>query len=148
MRTHFQDLLQYNLHFNQLLIQNFLENNSAWSERSKDLLNHILNAHQIWNARILNQDTMGVWEVHADDSLLHINSDNFNSSFKILIEREFSDIICYRNSQGKEFKNTIQQVLFHLINHSTYHRGQIATLMKQSGLEPINTDYIFYKRHF
>lgn len=34
-----------------------------------------------------------------------------------------------------------------LINHSTYHRGQITMLMKEAGLETLNTDYIFYKRN-
>ncbi len=44
------------------------------------------------------------------------------------------------------FTNVIQDVLFHFINHSTYHRGQIAIQMKEAGLEPIATDYIFFKR--
>lgn len=78
MKEHFQDLLEYNLHFNQLLIQDFLENNSVWPEKGKNLLNHILNAHQIWNARIINQITLGVWQINADNSLLNINSDNYN----------------------------------------------------------------------
>lgn len=146
MKEHFQDLLEYNLHFNQLLIQDFLENNSVWPEKGKNLLNHILNAHQIWNARILNQITFGVWQINADNSLLNINSDNYNHSCKILNERNLDEIITYKTSKGQEFSNSIQGILFHFINHSTYHRGQIAMLMKEAGLEPIATDYIFFKR--
>jgi len=146
MKEHFQDLLEYNLHFNQLLIENFQENNLVWSERSKSLLNHILNAHQIWNSRILNQKIFEVWQINPDESLLKINSDNFNNTLKILNQIEFTDIISYKNSRGKEFTNTVQEIIFHFLNHSTYHRGQIAMQMKQVGLEPINTDYIFYKR--
>lgn len=146
MKDHFKDLLEYNLYFNQLLIQNFLENNSVWSEKGKNLLNHILNAHQIWNARILNQDTFGVWQINPDEKLLENNQSNFENSFKILSERNLDEIIVYRNSKGDEFQNSIREIFFHFINHSTYHRGQIAMLIKQAGLEPINTDYIFYKR--
>ena len=146
MKDHFKDLLEYNLHFNQLLIQNFLDNNPVWSEKGKNLLNHILNAHQIWNARILNQDTFGVWQINPDEKLLENNQSNFENSFKILSERNLDEIIVYRNSKGDEFQNSIREIFFHFINHSTYHRGQIAMLMKQAGLEPINTDYIFYKR--
>ena len=146
MKDHFQDILEYNLHFNQLLIQNFLENQLVWSEKSKSLLNHILNANQIWNSRILNQKTFEVWQINPDESLLKINSDNFNETLKILNQKELTEIVSYKNSRGKEFNNSIQEVLFHFLNHSTYHRGQIAMLMKQAGLEPINTDYIFYKR--
>ncbi|WP_379963504.1 DinB family protein [Epilithonimonas sp. UC225_85] len=146
MKEHFQDILQYNQHFNQLLIQNYLENKLIWSEKSKNLLNHILNAHQIWNARILNQNKFEVWQMNADDLLLKINSENFINSSNILSERELTEIIDYKNSKGDKFQNSIQEIFFHYINHSTYHRGQIAMLMKQAGLEPINTDYIFYKR--
>ncbi|PZU87506.1 MAG: damage-inducible protein DinB [Chryseobacterium sp.] len=147
MKDHFKDLLEYNLHYNQLLIQNFLVNNYVWTEKSKNLLNHILNAHQIWNARILNQDTFGVWQINPDEKLLEINQSNFENSIKILNERNLDEIIAYRNSKGDDFQNSIQEILFHFINHSTYHRGQIAMLMKQAGLEPINTDYIFYIRN-
>ena len=146
MKDHFQDLLEYNAHFNQLLIQNFLDNKLVWSEKSKSLLNHILNAHQIWNSRILNQKTFEVWQINPDESLLKINSDNFNETLKILNQKDLTEIVSYQNSKGKEFNNSIQEVIFHFLNHSTYHRGQIAMLMKQAGLEPINTDYIFYKR--
>jgi len=146
MKEHFQDILEYNQNFNQLLIQNFVENNLAWSEKSKSLLNHILNAHQIWNARILNQKTFEVWQINSDDALLKINSDNFDNTHEILNQKGLTEIVSYKNSKGKEFKNTIQEAIFHFLNHSTYHRGQIAMLMKQAGLEPINTDYIFYKR--
>jgi len=146
MKKHFEDLLQYNQHFNQLLIQNYLENNSIWDEKSKNLLNHILNAHQIWNARILNQNKFEVWQINADNLLLNINTENFFNSSKILDERELTEKTSYKNSKGNEFENSIQAIFFHFTNHSTYHRGQIAMLMKQAGLEPLNTDYIFYKR--
>jgi uncharacterized damage-inducible protein DinB len=36
--------------------------------------------------------------------------------------------------------------MIHLVNHSTYHRAQIATLLRQGGLEPVNTDFITYDR--
>lgn len=146
MKGNFQDYLEYNQHFNQILIQNFLENTSVWNEKSKSLLNHILNAHQIWNARILNQEKFEVWQINADDFLIKINSENFIDSSKILTERALTELINYKNSKGNEFENSIQEIFFHFINHSTYHRGQLAMLMKQVGLEPINTDYIFYKR--
>jgi len=146
MKEHFHDLLKYNQHFNQLLIENYLENSSLWCEKSKNVLNHILNAHHIWNARILNENGFGVWQINPDDSLLEINNYNFQNSCKTLDERDLTEKIIYTNSKGNKFENSIQEIIFHFTNHSTYHRGQIAMLMKQAGLEPINTDYIFYKR--
>jgi uncharacterized damage-inducible protein DinB len=36
--------------------------------------------------------------------------------------------------------------MIHLVNHASYHRAQIALLMRQQGHEPINTDFITYDR--
>jgi uncharacterized damage-inducible protein DinB len=44
------------------------------------------------------------------------------------------------------FSNTIKDILFHMINHSTHHRAQIAMDMRNNKLEPLPLDYIFYKR--
>jgi uncharacterized damage-inducible protein DinB len=40
----------------------------------------------------------------------------------------------------------VEQIMIHLVNHSSYHRGQIAMLLRQNGFEPVNTDYITYDR--
>lgn len=146
MKKQFIDLLEYNSHFNQLLIKIYLENKDSFNEKMISLLNHILNAQQVWNSRIIIEDSFGVWQINPDEKLLENNQSNFENSFKILSERNLDEIIVYRNSKGDEFQNSIREIFFHFINHSTYHRGQIAMLMKQAGLEPINTDYIFYKR--
>lgn len=146
MKKQFIDLLEYNSHFNQLLIKIYLENKDSFNEKMISLLNHILNAQQVWNSRIFIEDSFGVWQINPDEKLLEINQSNFENSVNILNERNLDEIIGYRNSKGDEFQNSIQEIFFHFINHSTYHRGQIAMLMKQAGLEPINTDYVFYKR--
>ncbi|WP_312824933.1 DinB family protein [Epilithonimonas sp.] len=146
MKEQFIDLLEYNSHFNQLLIKIYLENKDSFNEKMTLLLNHILNAQQIWNSRIIIEESFGVWQINPDEKLSEINQSNFENSIKILNERNLDEIIAYRNSKGDDFQNSILEILFHFINHSTYHRGQIAMLMKQVGLEPINTDYIFYKR--
>ena len=146
VKENFDDYLQYNQHYNNLLIQNFLQNESLWSEKSRSLLNHIINAQQIWNARILNENQFDVWQINGDNQLLTLNSDNFLNSSKILESKQPDEIISYQNSKGERFQNSVREIFFHFINHSTYHRGQLAMLMKQAGMDPINTDYIFYKR--
>ena len=37
-------------------------------------------------------------------------------------------------------------IMIHLVNHSSYHRAQIAMLLRQNGFEPVNTDFITYDR--
>jgi uncharacterized damage-inducible protein DinB len=35
-------------------------------------------------------------------------------------------------------------MLRHIVNHSTYHRGQVASKLKRLGIEPPNTDFFFW----
>ena len=143
----FKDAFEYNYHFNQELIQLFENNGTVIPEKSILLLNHLINAQEIWNERILNEkNAVDVWEIRPFESLKKHNKNNYNKSLQILNNTELSQQIIYKNSKGIEFSNTVQDVIFHIINHATYHRAQIASDLKANGIEPINTDYIFYKR--
>ena len=42
---------------------------------------------------------------------------------------------------------TIEQVLIHTVNHSTYHRGQIAAMLKELGHEPVDTDFVIWVKY-
>lgn len=53
----------------------------------------------------------------------------------------------YQNSKKEIFKQPIWQMLLHVFNHGTYHRGQIVTMMRELGVEKIpGTDYILFSR--
>jgi uncharacterized damage-inducible protein DinB len=146
MKENFIELFEYNNHFNQKLIELIVENQMITSERIQKLLNHLINAQQIWNARILGLEQFQVWQINEWSQLPSIDSNNYNTTLKIVNNHDLNASIEYANSKGDVFSNKIKDVLYHVINHSTYHRAQIATELKQNGIEPINTDYIFYKR--
>lgn len=143
----FKDALEYNLHFNQELIQLFENNKNSIPEKSMQLLNHLINAQQIWNERILEQQPfVDVWEIRPLENLKTINKSNYIQSLEILETTELNKKIDYKNSKEIPFSNTVQEIIFHIINHATYHRAQIASDLKANGIEAINTDYIFYRR--
>lgn len=148
MKENFLELFEYNNYFNQKLIELILKNKMMISEKTIKLLNHLINAQQIWNARIQNTQQFGVWQINDWTELSKIDLDNYETTLKIINEFDLNGTIDYTNSKGEIFSNKIKDVLYHVINHSTYHRAQIATDLKQNGIEPINTDYIFYKRRF
>lgn len=147
MTSFFQELFTYNRHCNQQLADVFIKHPDTTSEKAISLFNHILNAHHIWNNRIdPKQPPFGVWEVHDAKDLKQIDQSNYERSLLILDTFDLNKTITYTNSKGQLFQNTIKDVLFHSINHATYHRGQIATDFKNTGMQPLVTDYIFYKR--
>lgn len=49
-------------------------------------------------------------------------------------------------SEGPRFTNTVEEVLTQLFGHSTYHRGQIALLLRQIGCQPPATEFIHFSR--
>lgn len=147
MKLFFKELFEYNHYYNQKLSEIFVEKHGTISEKSVKLFSHILNAHHIWNSRIIGkQSSFSVWDVHPAEQFREMDDKNFNETVQALNHVDLSSIISYKTSRGEEFKNKINDILFHIINHSTYHRGQIATDFRQTGTEPLITDYIFYKR--
>lgn len=142
-----KELFNYNHHCNQKLCKAFVENQDKVSEKAIKLFNHLLNAHQIWNSRILQKEILtAVWEIHPLNELEKIDITNYNQSLEIIKKMNTDEVIYYTNTKGQKFSNNILDILFHIINHSTYHRGQIASDFRQNGLEPIVTDFIVYKR--
>ncbi len=55
-------------------------------------------------------------------------------------------VLDYKTSAGKPSSNPLWQMLSHLANHSTYHRGQVTTLLRQLGAKAIATDLILFFR--
>ena len=53
----------------------------------------------------------------------------------------------YQNSRKEHFKQPIFQMILHVFNHGTYHRGQLVTILRQLGVEKIpQTDFIVWSR--
>jgi len=88
-----------------------------------------------------------VWQLHDIKDWGDIHYENQRSSFEITTNHDdFEKRIDYENSEGRLFTNTLQDILFHIINHSTHHRSQIAMDFRDNDLEPLKLDYVFYKR--
>jgi uncharacterized damage-inducible protein DinB len=59
-----------------------------------------------------------------------------------LTEQELSRPLAYTNLQGQAWTYALWRVHFHVVNHQTYHRGQIATLLRQLGAPAVPIDYL------
>ena len=147
MKVFFNQLFDYNFYSNKKLIET-CSGLEMVPEKSKKLFSHILNAHHIWNARILGKKPeYGVWQIHDIKEWGDIHYENQRSSFEITRHTEdFEKRIDYENSEGRLYANTLQDILFQIINHSAHHRGQIALDFRANNLDPLSLDYVQYKR--
>ena len=88
-----------------------------------------------------------VWQIHEIQNWGELHYENQRSSFEIITNTEFFEKrIDYENTEGRRYSNSLQDILFHIINHSTHHRAQISAIFRLNKLEPLPMDYIIYKR--
>lgn len=147
MKSFYADILAYNYQCNQRLIKDLLNHEQAAPERGILLLNHIINSQKAWNSRILPRENFsGFWEQMNTSRLTDADHENYETSLHILNDFELNENIEYANSKGNIYRNSVSEIMYHIVNHGTYHRGQIALLFRNSGLEPLVTDYIAFKR--
>ena len=74
---------------------------------------------------------------------VHAQLSDYASS---IAEANWMTILEYRFLSGVEVRTPIYENLLHVVNHGTYHRGQIVTILRQLGARPISTDFIRYVR--
>lgn len=52
-------------------------------------------------------------------------------------ERDGLDqIVEYRDTKGNTWRQTYEELLRHVVNHASYHLGQVTTMLRQLGAAP------------
>lgn len=147
MKVFFNQLFDYNFYCNKKIIADYKELDD-FPEKSVALFSHILNAHHIWNRRLQQKESeYGVFQIQDSKEWDDIHYENQRTSFEIITGTEdFDTRIDYEDTKGRLFTNTIGDMLFHIINHSAHHRGQILMDLRLQDIQPPALDYIHYKR--
>jgi len=147
MKSYFLELFDYNHQMNLNFSEVIIQSGGAVPEPCIKLFSHVLNAHHIWNSRILDEDArLAVWEISLPDAWENINLDNYKTTRELMDLFELDRVIAYQNSKGVSFEGNLRDIHFHVLNHSNYHRAQIASALKANNITPPISDYIFYKR--
>ncbi len=143
-----EELLSYHDVCNRKLIQRFKEIGADAPQEGLKLLSHVLNAQHVWNRRMEGETPeLAIWDRHSSERLEQLQEEETSRSLELLAEKELNEEVLYKNSKGNTFSNTVQDILFHIVNHGTYHRGQIARELRASGSEPPITDHVILKRN-
>jgi uncharacterized damage-inducible protein DinB len=61
-------------------------------------------------------------------------------------EPRLEETVVVRPSTGGEFRHTFREMFGHAVDHSSYHRGQLVTMLRQVGVAPPNTGLIVFYR--
>src|SRR5262249_26271206 len=63
-----------------------------------------------------------------------------------LKQEDLNRVMEYKTLKFGTYSNPLWQSMQHLVNHGTYHRGQITTMLRQLGAQPILTDLMHFYR--
>lgn len=114
------------------------------------MLVHILGAEVIWLTRW--QGTSPTAMPSAGDfpdlPALRRRWDEQDQRIRAFIEglgdADLARVVHYKNSQGQAFQLPLWQLMQHVVNHSTHHRSELATMLTMLGVSPPPTDLVIY----
>jgi uncharacterized damage-inducible protein DinB len=148
MKKYFLKLYQYNAWSNKRVL-GCLTRQNVRDEKILTVMGHIVAAQFLWLHRIkgLPAPDVKLWGEYTLNQL-QLLADDAGTKWIEFVEGtdNFDRDLTYRNYVNELYTTNVEMIMVHLVNHSSYHRGQIAMLLRQKGFEPINTDFITYDR--
>lgn len=146
--AYFKKLFDYDYWATEKLLT-ALEATAAPSEEAIRKMNHVISAKEVWLGRLLGTAAADLSMSLSAGERRKLNEDQrdrMDVYFSKLDEGQLSRKVAYQNLKGVPYETLLSDILAHMVNHGSYHRGQIASLIKKSGGDPAGTDYIGFVR--
>jgi uncharacterized damage-inducible protein DinB len=119
----------------------------------RDTLVHTYSAEWIWYARWQGQSPAGMLDPARFPDVTTLgqawrdHERKMRALFAGLDADGISKVIDYQSMAGQPMRSVLWHMLQHVVNHATYHRGQVTTLLRQLGAAPPRSmDLIAYYR--
>ena len=169
-QKHFELMSAYNMRMNQQInhaIKNLTdielnEDKGAFFHSIVGTLNHILVGDIIWLSRFAQFSARYVSLIKISsiakpttlDQILFSNKNTFIEAREKVdsllcdwlqyetIESDFNQMLCYKTTKDIDSRRDFGELINHLFNHQTHHRGQLTTLLNQMKLEVGTTDFL------
>lgn len=108
---------------------------------------HIRDAECAWYLRVNGQEVRWPAEADTDIGTLIKHTTVMRDFVRSLTVEDLQRNVSYKTLKGEPFTNPMMPLLMHCFNHSSYHRGQLVTIMRQLDLDEVpNTDFVGYVR--
>ena len=113
------------------------------------LFSHVASVEHLWYSRIQGQPALHpVWPALTVPESRALAAEHADLFDQLLDDdaAELERVVAYRNSLGRDYRNSVGDIIAHVAMHGSHHRGQIARLLREAGREPPYTDYIEFAR--
>jgi uncharacterized damage-inducible protein DinB len=133
-----------------LKAEQFTQNLESSHRSVRDTLVHIISGEWIWQKRWQGQSPKAMFDPADFPDLAAVRT-----KWAVVV-REQMDFVCgitetllkkivaYENLQGETWRYPLEHMMQHLVNHSTYHRGQVTAMLRQLGAGPAATDFLVF----
>jgi uncharacterized damage-inducible protein DinB len=110
------------------------------------ILAHVIGAESLWLDRLHRRPAaLGVWptlDLDGCDSSLTALAAEWTAFLGALTPADLAEAVAYVNTKGESWTSTVEDILTHVVIHSAYHRGQVASELRAAGGIPAYTDFI------
>lgn len=135
-------LLRYDAWANRAVLESVIAHPEA-PARARAIMMHVMAAEVLWLARIHDAPApLPVWPEFDAASCAQRLGEAAAAWKAVLSGNKLERAVSYTNSKGEPWTSTVRDIILHIITHSAYHRGQIATLLGAVGATPASTDFI------
>ncbi len=118
----------------------------------RDTLAHICGAEWLWLERFQGRSPASLPEVSQYPDVAGLRERWTEQEGRLLnfvgqlTHEDLDRVMEYKTLKFGAYRNPLWQSMQHLVNHGTYHRGQVTTLLRQLGAQPILTDLMHFYR--
>jgi uncharacterized damage-inducible protein DinB len=110
-------------------------------------LAHILMADRVWLARVSGRELADPREQKEPIEIEWPRvQQEWEARLNALTDKDLLEVIAYKDLKGNPYETPLWQIVMHVVNHGTLHRGQVMAMFRQLGVAPPGTDLILYYR--
>jgi uncharacterized damage-inducible protein DinB len=118
----------------------------------RDTLGHIFGVEWLWLERFQGRSPSAIPDAKQFETVGQLKAKwtefepvllNF---VRGLTQSDVDRVMEYKTMKFGVYTNPLWQSMLHLVNHGTYHRGQVTTMLRQLGAQPVLTDLMHFYR--
>ena len=115
-------------------------------------LTHLLRSERTWFLRIRDGTPRVPWALPNDEEWDHLMREwphvhrQWRDWASGLSEQDAEEALTYKDLKGNDWTQPIWQIVLHVVNHSTHHRGQVTGFLRAVGKTPPPLDFIAFVR--
>ncbi len=117
----------------------------------RETLTHMVWAEWIWLERWQGRSPTTVWSAagFANGAMLRgrwMEVEAGRSEFlETVTEERLAAALRYVNTKGETWEYPLWRAMHHVVNHGTYHRGQVMSMLRRLGAPAVPTDFLVFQ---